>query len=348
MHQPINLNEYAFRCHLTDSGQMVQWIAALEDKKVGGNLPYWNINGNLGDSAAAQNTPNAQWWLYNWYSSMTGNTVKVDGAASNAAYTLQGLASLDTAKKQARVILAGGGSGASDTVIKNIDPAVFGSTAHVSVFQRVRSRRAATGSWSPPTTIRMGNSTLCLGSCDDCVVWAVKDAFTEKREVRAAEAHALEELGSRDVTFDLARAPWGGEGGGDGVKVTVEAGDQRVQGGQVVRFDPVHPGGEGPGVLVSHHRGEVADVPDGEVQARAAGADLLELCNVGLGEQIRGGHDPADHASGFGKGPDRGRGADGDFGSRLCGFLNGRKYRRMLWMSPVNPCSWISRWRRGT
>ncbi|WP_329310661.1 RICIN domain-containing protein [Streptomyces sp. NBC_01262] len=132
----VNLNEYAHRYHLTDPGQMVQWISALEDEKVDGNLPYWNINGNLGDSAAAQNTPNAQWWLYNWYSAMSGNTVKVTGAASNAAYTLQGLASLDTAKKQARVILAGGGtSGASNTVIQNISSSVFGSTVHVSVFQ---------------------------------------------------------------------------------------------------------------------------------------------------------------------------------------------------------------------
>ncbi|WP_327319224.1 RICIN domain-containing protein [Streptomyces sp. NBC_01235] len=132
----VNLNEYAHRYHLTDPGQMVQWIGAIEDEKIDGNLPYWNINGNLGDSAAAQNTPNAQWWLYNWYSSMSGNTVKVTSTGANAAYTLQGLASLDTAKKQARVILAGGGtSGDSSTVIKNIDPAVFGSTVHVSVFQ---------------------------------------------------------------------------------------------------------------------------------------------------------------------------------------------------------------------
>lgn len=133
---PINLNEYAYRYHLTDPGQMVQWLSAIEDEKVDGNLPYWNINGHLGDSAAGQNTPNAQWWLYNWYSSMSGNTVKVTGAADNAAYTLQGLASLDTAKKQARVLLAGGGtSGDSNTVIQNIPSSVFGSTVHVSVLQ---------------------------------------------------------------------------------------------------------------------------------------------------------------------------------------------------------------------
>ncbi|MDQ0760965.1 RICIN domain-containing protein [Streptomyces canus] len=172
----VNLNEYAHRYHLTDPGQMVEWIAALEDEKVDGNLPYWNINGNLGDSAAAQNTPNAQWWLYNWYSSMKGgNTVKVTGAASNAAYTLQGVAGLDTAKKQARVILAGGGtSGASDTVIKNIDPAVFGSTVHVSVFQDRYS--GYLGSSATPT--RLSDADVAVGSDGSITVPIALDAMS--------------------------------------------------------------------------------------------------------------------------------------------------------------------------
>ncbi|WP_217241134.1 RICIN domain-containing protein [Streptomyces sp. AC555_RSS877] len=171
----VNLNEYAHRYHLTDPGQMVQWISAIEDEKIDGNLPYWNINGNLGDSAAAQNTPNAQWWLYNWYSSMSGNTVKVTSTENNAAYTLQGLASLDTAKKQARVILAGGGtSGASDTVIKNIDPAVFGSTVHVSVFQDRYS--GYLGAAATPT--RLSDADVAVGSDGSVTVPVTLDAMS--------------------------------------------------------------------------------------------------------------------------------------------------------------------------
>ncbi|WP_200301249.1 RICIN domain-containing protein [Streptomyces adelaidensis] len=174
-HLPINLNEYADRYYLTDPGKMVQWIAALEDKKVDGNLPYWNINGNLGDSAAAQNTPNAQWWLYNWYSSMSGDTVQVTGAESNAAFTLQGLASLDTAKKQARVILAGGGtSGDSNTVIKNIDPAVFGSTVHVSVFQDRYS--GYIGAAATPT--RLSDADVAVGSDGSITLPITLDAMS--------------------------------------------------------------------------------------------------------------------------------------------------------------------------
>ncbi|MFJ8028227.1 RICIN domain-containing protein [Streptomyces sp. NPDC096311] len=174
-HLRINLNEYAFRYHLTDPGQMVQWIAALEDEKIDGNLPYWNINGNLGDSAAAQNTPNAQWWLYNWYSSMSGNTAKVTGPAANAAYTLQGLASLDTAKKQARVILAGGGtSGDSNTVIKDIDPAVFGSTVHVSVFQDRYSGYIGAAA----TPARLSDADVAVGSDGSITVPITLDAMS--------------------------------------------------------------------------------------------------------------------------------------------------------------------------
>ncbi|MFG2577538.1 RICIN domain-containing protein [Streptomyces sp. NPDC048481] len=172
----VNLNEYAHRYHLTDPGQMVQWIAGIEDEKVDGNLPYWNINGNLGDSAAAQNTPNAQWWLYNWYSSMKGgNTVKVTSTGADAAYTLQGLASLDTAKRQARVILAGGGtSGDSDTVVKNIDPAVFGTTVHVSVFQDRYS--GYLGAAATPT--RLSDADVAVGPDGSITVPLTLDAMS--------------------------------------------------------------------------------------------------------------------------------------------------------------------------
>ena len=107
-HLPINIDEYAARYQLTSPGQMVAWLSALEAEKVGGDLAYWNINGTLGDSVAQQNIPNAQWWLYNWYSSLSGHTVAVTTPDGNTDDTLQGLATLDTAKRQARIIMGGG------------------------------------------------------------------------------------------------------------------------------------------------------------------------------------------------------------------------------------------------
>jgi Concanavalin A-like lectin/glucanases superfamily len=134
-HLPVNLDEYAARYQLTSPGQMVAWLSALEAEKVDGDLAYWNINGSLGDSVAQQNIPNAQWWLYNWYASMTGDTMAVTAPHGNTDDTLQGLATLDKAKKQARIILGGGAAGPQGVTVKNIAPAIFGRTVHATVLQ---------------------------------------------------------------------------------------------------------------------------------------------------------------------------------------------------------------------
>ena len=44
----------------------------------------------------------------------------------NTDDTLQGLATLDTAQRQARIILGGGPAGPEGVTVKHIDPAMFG------------------------------------------------------------------------------------------------------------------------------------------------------------------------------------------------------------------------------
>ena len=131
-HLPVNLNEYAFNYHTSVPGQMIQWISALEDKKVDGDIAYWNIDGNLSDSAVQANRANGQWWLLNAYAQMSGETVAVTPPKPGESYTLQGVATLDTGLKQARTIF--GGSGGPQTVgFDRIPAATFGSKVHVSV-----------------------------------------------------------------------------------------------------------------------------------------------------------------------------------------------------------------------
>ncbi|HEY0499625.1 MAG TPA: LamG-like jellyroll fold domain-containing protein [Kutzneria sp.] len=132
-HRPVNLNEYAARYQLTSPGRMVSWLSAIEDTKVDGDLPYWNQNGSLGDSVSQNNIPNAQWWLYHWYSSMTGQTVAVAPPHGDTDNTLQGVATLDKAERQARIIVGGGPAGPANVVVKHVDPAVFGRTVHATV-----------------------------------------------------------------------------------------------------------------------------------------------------------------------------------------------------------------------
>jgi hypothetical protein len=148
-HLPVNIDEYAARYQLTSPGQMVAWLSALESEKVDGDLAYWNINGSLGDSVAQQNIPNAQWWLYNWYSAMTGHTVAVTAPQGNTDDTLQGLATLDPAKRQARIILGGGQAGPEGVTVEHIDPAIFGRTVHATILQDRWS--GMTGAAAEPT-----------------------------------------------------------------------------------------------------------------------------------------------------------------------------------------------------
>ncbi len=128
---PINLDEYAFNYHTSVPGQMIQWISAIEDNKVDADIAYWNIDGNLSDSAVEANRGNGQWWLLNAYTQMSGKTVRVTPPSPNTSYTLQGVASLDSSKNQARAIF-GGASGAARIRFENV-PASLGSNVHALI-----------------------------------------------------------------------------------------------------------------------------------------------------------------------------------------------------------------------
>jgi hypothetical protein len=129
---PVNVNEYGHNYHLSVPGQVVQWASAIEESKIDADLAYWNIDGNLNDSAVEAGKGNGQWWLFNAYGQMSGHTVKVTAPHPNQQYTLQGLATLDKDKKQSRALF-GGKSGDADIVFRNIDPTLFGTTVRATV-----------------------------------------------------------------------------------------------------------------------------------------------------------------------------------------------------------------------
>ncbi|KDN79521.1 cellulosome protein [Streptomyces olindensis] len=129
---PINVNEYGHNYHLSVPGQVVQWVSAIEESKIDADLAYWNIDGNLNDSAVEANKGNGQWWLFNAYGRMTGHTVEVTAPHPNQQYTLQGVATLDEDKRQSRALF-GGKSGDADIVFENVDPKLFGKTVRAIV-----------------------------------------------------------------------------------------------------------------------------------------------------------------------------------------------------------------------
>jgi hypothetical protein len=129
---PININEYAFNYHTSVPGQMIQWVSAIEESKVDADIAYWNIDGNLSDSAVQSNRGNGQWWLLNSYASMSGHTVKVTPPFPGENYTMQGVGTLDEKKKQAR-LLFGGSDGKAHVTFAGVPKKLFGDRVHAWV-----------------------------------------------------------------------------------------------------------------------------------------------------------------------------------------------------------------------
>ncbi|MFJ9565271.1 hypothetical protein ACIRQQ_35195 [Streptomyces fuscichromogenes] len=129
---PITVNEYTRSTgDLGVPGQLIQWITRFENTKVSGDLAYWLTEGTLNGLTTHNNEATGAWWLYNWYGEMTGRTVAVTPPALNGP--LQGVATLDPAKRQARVVF-GGTSGGTDVVVKGLRSAPYlGGTVHAVV-----------------------------------------------------------------------------------------------------------------------------------------------------------------------------------------------------------------------
>lgn len=130
-HLPINVNEYAFNYHTSVPAQMIQWISAIEDSKIDADIAYWNIDGNLSDSAVQSNRGNGQWWLLNAYGNMTGDTVRVHPPQPGQSYTLQGVATVDDANEKVHALL--GGSSGDQNVSFDRLPDYLSGSVHVQV-----------------------------------------------------------------------------------------------------------------------------------------------------------------------------------------------------------------------
>ncbi|WP_406010438.1 cellulosome protein [Streptomyces sp. NBC_00637] len=128
----ISIDEYANRRDLSVPGRLVQWVSMFERNKVYANQAYWDAAGNLDGNVVRTNIPNGGWWFFRWYAGMTGHTVGVTPPRPHTTGTLQGLACLDTSRRQAQVLL-GGSDGDTDVVVRAVPGAVFGRTVVATV-----------------------------------------------------------------------------------------------------------------------------------------------------------------------------------------------------------------------
>ncbi len=136
--RPITIDEYGRQNgDLGVPGNLVQYVAKFEASKVDACLAYWTTAGGLNDLVTRNNQATGGWWLYKWYGELTGNTVAVTPPSVGGA--LQGLAAVDSAKQQARVVFGGNNpvTGTYDTnvVVRGLGSAPFlGNTVHATVW----------------------------------------------------------------------------------------------------------------------------------------------------------------------------------------------------------------------
>jgi Ricin-type beta-trefoil lectin domain-like len=128
--RPIAIEEYGTPSEVGVPGALAGYIAKFERAGVSNaELAFWNQYGTLGDTLVSTGgSPNAAYWLYDWYGAMTGNMVTTVPPSQSG---LDGAASVNPAGNQVNVIF-GGGSGATAVTINGLNAlAAFGATAHV-------------------------------------------------------------------------------------------------------------------------------------------------------------------------------------------------------------------------
>jgi hypothetical protein len=156
---PIAIEEYGEPTEVGVPGPLVGYIAKFERAGVANaELAFWNHYGTLGDTLTDTGaSPNAAYWLYRWYGSMTGNMVTTVPPAQTG---IDGAASVNSAGNQVSVIF-GGGSGSTAVTVNGLS-STFGSAAHVVLEQTVSAGR--TTAVVGPSIISSSNVTITNGS----------------------------------------------------------------------------------------------------------------------------------------------------------------------------------------
>lgn len=161
--RPIAIEEYAAPSQVGIPGDLIDYIAQFERLGISNaELAFWNGYGALGDLLTGTGgSPNAAYWLYDWYGQMSGNMVTVVPPGTAGA-GLDGAASVNSAGNQVSVIF-GGGSGSTAVTVNGLGSlSAFGSTAHAVLEQTVSAGR--TTAVSGPQTISSGDYTISNGS----------------------------------------------------------------------------------------------------------------------------------------------------------------------------------------
>jgi hypothetical protein len=175
----ICINEYGrIKGDLAIPGRLIQWVARFENSKVDACLAYWTDAGSLNNLVTPNhsNQVTAGWWLYRWYAELSGQTVAVTSSCRDAA-GLQGLAAIDPAKKEARVLL-GGADGDISVQIQGLDAIPDGNTrVRATIWEVVATGLAPSAGpqrlMAGDYTVNDGQITLTLPAARETSVYQI-------------------------------------------------------------------------------------------------------------------------------------------------------------------------------
>lgn len=144
---PIIITEYGTMEECGNPADMLQYVVKIEQSGAYANAAFWRLANNLCDTAADNNSPNSNWWLFRWYADMEGSLLQskiIDIPHSDFANVIKynrdkfhysdltGIGSMTEGRDKIEV-LCGGCDYTSDIVIKNLDSSLIGKKADIKV-----------------------------------------------------------------------------------------------------------------------------------------------------------------------------------------------------------------------
>lgn len=242
---PIIVTEYGTMEDCGNPATMLHYIIAMEKSGVYGNMAYWRLANNLNDTAADDNSPNSNWWLYRKYAEMDGNLLEVTSKSQdkyNYRERTDGLAAISADGQEINIIAAGSDSKRA-VKIRGLDKTQLGCNVNVKI--ECVYYQGLTGVVSSPVLLRQYNAAASFGSLninipgtDNNAVYFITvtpgiDDFAPVKNDNIPIRYEFEHgklLGSA-YTYDSAYATTGETAGmcggfeneGDGIKITVNA-----------------------------------------------------------------------------------------------------------------------------
>ncbi len=243
---PIIVTEYGTMEDCGNPSTMIHYIMAMERTGVYGNMAYWRLANNLNDTAADDNSPNSNWWLYRKYKEMEGSLLAVNSKTAsvyNYRDRLDALAALTPDGKKINMLIPGSDSKFT-LKLENLDQTNLGKEVDITL--ECVYYKGLTGIVSEPVLLRQmtksvslcGDLSFNIPATDENAVYFLsviphEDDFEPVRNTNIPVRYEFEhgKLLGDAYTYDSAYATSGEikgmcggfEKDGDGIKLNIRA-----------------------------------------------------------------------------------------------------------------------------